>query len=204
MLARIAEDVRDELVLQAMRDVPRHEFVPSGDRARAYDDVALAIGSRQTISQPVIVALMTAALALEGGEHVLEVGTGSGYQAAVLARIAATVVTVERIDVLRERAEATLRRLNVTNVRCLPAPTTPGAPADGPYDAIIVTAAAPAPPPSLLDQLRDGGHLVVPAGTREHQDLVVVTRTPRGLRSRTITACRFVPLIGAEGFDVPT
>ncbi len=205
MLARIAEDVRDERVLQAMRDVPRHEFVPSGARARAYDDVALAIGSRQTISQPVIVALMTAALALEGGEHVLEVGTGSGYQAAVLARIAATVVTVERIDVLRKRAQATLRRLDVTNVRCLPAamPGAPGAPADGPYDAIIVTAAAPAPPPSLLDQLRDGGRLVVPAGTREHQDLVVVTRTPRGLRSRTITACRFVPLIGAEGFDVP-
>jgi protein-L-isoaspartate(D-aspartate) O-methyltransferase len=207
MVDRIAEDVHDERVLEAMRDVPRHEFVPAPARDHAYDDVALAIGSRQTISQPVIVALMTAALALRGGEHVLEVGTGSGYQAAVLARIAATVVTVERIDALRERAEQTLRRLGVSNVRCRPAAVSPdkaraplGAPAEGPYDAIAVTAAAPAPPPSLLDQLRVGGRMVVPVGDRSHQDLLVVTRTPQGIQSRAITPCRFVPLIGAEGF----
>jgi protein-L-isoaspartate(D-aspartate) O-methyltransferase len=210
MVDLIAEDVHDERVLQAMRDVPRHEFVPAPARPRAYDDVALAIGSRQTISQPVIVALMTAALALRGGEHVLEVGTGSGYQAAVLARIAATVVTVERIDALRERAEETLRRLGITNVRCLPAAISRdapdaaraplGAPAEGPYNGIAVTAAAPAPPPSLLDQLRVGGRMVVPVGNRSHQDLLVVTRTAQGIQSRAITPCRFVPLIGVEGF----
>ena len=200
MLRRIADEVSDPRVLRAMREVPREQFVPEPQRRYAHEDAALSIGSGQTISQPLIVGLMTEALALEGYERVLEVGTGSGYQAAVLARLAVDVVTVERVDALRERAQETLRRLGVDNVRCLAAGATLGAPDEGPYDAIIVTAAAPEVPPVLLDQLRAGGRMVVPAGSRWQQELVVVTRRAGGDEQRSITPCRFVPLVGEGAF----
>lgn len=200
MLALIAQRVRDPRVLAAMRETPRHEFVPRSDRHRAYDDAALPIGEGQTISQPLMVAIMTDALALTGSERVLEIGTGSGYQAAVLARLAAEVVTVERLDALRERATATLAQLAITNVRCLPAGATLGAERHAPYDAIIVTAAAPGTPRALLDQLRDGGRMVAPIGSREQQQLVLLTRTAGDIEQRVLTHCRFVPLLGAGGF----
>ena len=200
MLQRVAEEVRDERVLRAMRAVPREQFVPALLRHSAYEDAALAIGEQQTISQPLIVGMMTEALALAGEEHVLEIGTGSGYQAAVLARLAADVVTVERIDALRERAEATLERLGVTNVRCLPAGEVLGAPEHAPYDAIVVTAAAPEVPAALMEQLGVGGRMVVPVGGRHEQELLVVRKTEEGTERHVLTLCRFVPLLGAGGF----
>ena len=200
MLRRIAQEVKDERVLRAMREVPREEFVPDHLRRSAYEDAALSIGERQTISQPLIVGMMTEALELSGEEHVLEIGTGSGYQAAVLARLAAGVVTVERIDVLRERAQETLQRMGVTNVRCEPAGEPLGAPEHAPYNAIIVTAAAPEVPGVLLEQLRQGGRLVIPVGSRWEQELIAVTKTADGAPSRLITGCRFVPLVGPGGF----
>jgi protein-L-isoaspartate(D-aspartate) O-methyltransferase len=163
----------------------------------------LAIGQGQTISQPLIVAMMSEALALTGNERVLEVGTGSGYQAAILGRLAREVVTVEVHDILRESAEEALRELGVANVRCLPAGEVLGAPALAPFEAIIVTAAAPRVPPSLVAQLNRGGRLVIPVGTRAEQHLVVVMKREGGdLAERSLGACRFVPLVGTEGFDV--
>lgn len=200
MVCRVAEDVSDERVLRALSEIPRDEFVPDHLRDSAYEDTALAIGERQTISQPLIVGLMTEALSLTGNEHVLEIGTGSGYQAAVLSRLAATVVTIERIKVLRLRAIETLERLRVSNVVSLPNGELIGAPEHGPYDAIMVTAAAPRVPDTLLDQLRPGGRLVIPVGDLHTQDLIVVTSVPNGTKYRKITACRFVPLVGPEGF----
>ncbi len=200
MLRRVADEVADERVLRAMHEVPREEFVPAELRRSAYEDAALAIGERQTISQPLIVGMMTEALALRGAERVLEIGTGSGYQAAVLARLAASVVTVERIALLRRRARETLERLGVSNVICLPDGDLPGAPEHAPYDAIMVTAAAPEVPQALLEQLREGGRLVIPVGSRWQQELIAVTRTPAGTERRTLTACRFVPLLGPGGF----
>ncbi|HJM76304.1 MAG TPA: protein-L-isoaspartate(D-aspartate) O-methyltransferase [Dehalococcoidia bacterium] len=201
MLALIAERVSDPRVLAAMRATPRHEFVRPSDRHRAYEDAALSIGERQTISQPLIVAIMSEALELTGSERVLEVGTGSGYQAAILARLAAEVVSVERIVALRERAAATLARLAITNVRCLAAGATLGASQHAPYDSIIVTAAAPDAPQALLDQLRDGGRMVAPIGSRDQQELVVLTRTGDSCDRRVLTACRFVPLFGEGAFE---
>ena len=200
MLSRVAGEVADERVLRAMRGVPREQFVPAELRRFAHADAALAIGERQTISQPLIVGLMTEALTLRGDERVLEIGTGSGYQAAVLARLAATVVSVERIEVLRLRARETLERLGVGNVVCLPDGDLPGAPEHAPYDAIMVTAAAPEVPEALLEQLSEGGRLVIPVGSRRRQELIAVTRTAAGTERCTLTACRFVPLVGPGGF----
>ncbi|MFN8637895.1 MAG: protein-L-isoaspartate(D-aspartate) O-methyltransferase [Dehalococcoidia bacterium] len=205
MVLEVAREVSDPRVLEAMRAIPRERFVPPDLQAYAYENEPLPIGLAQTISQPLIVGMMTEALALTGSEHVLEIGTGSGYQAAVLARLAHDIVTVEVFDDLRLRATEALTVLGVTNVRCLPATEELGAPDLGPFDAIIVTAAAPAVPPSLLAQLAPGGRLVVPVGTRTQQELVVVTRNAEGsLRTRSLGGCQFVPLLGAEGFeDVP-
>ena len=200
MLRLIRRHVRDRRVLDAMRAVPRDEFVPHGLRRHAFDDGALPIGSGQTISQPLIVAMMSKAAALDGDERVLEVGTGSGYQAAVLARLAREVVTVERVGSLLRRARATLRRLGVRNVRCMPAASDLGAPDDGPFDAIVVTAAAPGVPEALVEQLAEGGRLVIPVGSRTHQELLVVTKRGRRIRRRSLGGCRFVPLIGEGGF----
>jgi protein-L-isoaspartate(D-aspartate) O-methyltransferase len=202
MLERVAEAVRDPRVLQVMRDVPREEFVPPKVRRYAYEDAALPIGEGQTISQPLIVGVMSEALELQGHEHVLEVGTGSGYQAAILARLGGDVVTVEIVSRLREQAERTLARLGFENVRVLPAGAVPGAPEYAPYDAIIVTAVAPAVPQALIGQLVPGGRLVIPVGTHsEDQELLVLTRTDTGTSQQSLGGVRFVPLRGPGGFS---
>ena len=200
MVARVAREVRDRRVLDALRAVPRHEFVPPALRGLAYADAALPIGHGQTISQPLIVGLMTEAAELEGGERVLEVGAGSGYQAAILARLAREVVAVERIGALREAAARRLARLGAANVRCLPAGERLGAPGEGPFGAILVAAAAPAVPPGLAAQLADGGRLVVPVGGPGGQELLQLTKRGGRLRRRALGGCRFVPLIGDEAF----
>lgn len=201
MLRHIAEDVSDERVLEAMAAVPRDAFVPPRQRREAYDDRALAIGYAQTISQPLIVAIMTEALELQGDERVLEIGTGSGYQAAILGRIAAEVVTVERVPELYERARATLAEQGADNVVCLLAGDELGAADRGPFDAIIVTAALPELPPALVAQLRDGGRIVAPVGSRGLQELVVAKRRGATLDVRELGPCRFVPVLGSGGFD---
>ena len=203
MVAHVAREVRDARVLDALRAVPRHEFVPPESSRHAYEDRALGIGHGQTISQPLIVGMMTAAAALagaDGGERALEVGAGSGYQAALLAHLAAEVVAVERIEELRVAAGERLARLGLRNVRCLAAGERLGAPAEAPFDAIVVSAAAPSIPPGLVAQLAEGGRLVIPVGDREAQELLVVTKRGEGLRRRSLGGCRFVPLIGAEAF----
>ncbi len=203
MVAHVAREVRDKRVLDAMRAVPRHEFVPSSVRRYAYEDSALAIGHGQTISQPLIVGMMTQAAALagpDGGERVLEVGAGSGYQAAILAHLAADVIAVERIEELRLAAERRLAQLGLHNVRCLAAGERLGAPGEAPFDAILVTAAAPSVPPGLVAQLAEGGRLVIPVGDREGQELLVVTKRGGRVRQRSLGGCRFVPLIGDEAF----
>ena len=202
MLQHVAKAVHDHRVLKAMRAVPREEFVPPKVRRYAYEDAALPIGEGQTISQPLIVGIMTEALALEGDEHVLEIGTGSGYQAAILARLARDVVTVEIIDALREQAERNLRRLGVANVVVRPAGPILGAPEFAPYDAIIVTAVAPAVPPALVEQLKVGARLVIPVGGQtDDQELLLVTRTPAGVTEHSLGGVRFVPLRGPGGFS---
>lgn len=201
LIDEVAEEVKDPRVLEAIRAIPRERFVQEHLRRYAYEDSPLPIGRGQTISQPTIVGMMTEALALTGDERVLEIGTGSGYQAAVLARLCRELVTVEVIDELREGAERVLHALGITNVRVLRATDDLGAPAFGPYDAIIVTAAAPSVPAPLLEQLAEGGRLVIPVGTREEQRLVLVTRKKDGTSTRNLGACRFVPLVGPHGFS---
>jgi len=192
--------VRDPRVLDAMAIIPRERFVPPAQRAFAYEDHALPIDFGQTISQPFIVAYMTERLAVKPDAKVLEIGTGSGYQTAVLARLARTVHSVERIDALRERAAQTIAELQLTNVVFHPGDGSLGLPAFAPFDRIMVTAAAPRVPPTLVEQLADGGRLVVPVGGDTEQTIVEVVR--KG--SRTIEtpklACRFVKLIGQEGW----
>jgi protein-L-isoaspartate(D-aspartate) O-methyltransferase len=192
--------ISDERVLAAMGRVPRELFLPERQRRRAYADSALPIGGGQTISQPWIVAAIAQALALRGAERVLEVGTGSGYSAAVLALLAAEVTTIERHAELAEGAAALLRELGVENVEVLVADGSRGLAERGPYDAIAVHATAPAPPPSLLAQLGEGGRLVVPIADRG-ADLLTVYRLEGGeISTELIGPCRFVPLIGEEGF----
>lgn len=202
----VARGVRDPRVLAAMRKVPRHEFVPEDLREAAYEDGPLPIGEGQTISQPLIVALMTEAAKLTGGERVLEIGTGSGYGAAVLAEIAGEVVTIECIEVLATNARATLDRLGYRNVEVLVGDGTLGWPAAAPYDAILVTAGGPYVPPSLRAQLEPGGRLVMPVGEQHFgQTLVRVTRGADGEdRQEDLNSVAFVPLIGAEGFEDAT
>ena len=192
--------IRDERVLGAMDRVPRDRFVPDSLSGHAYDDGALPIGNDQTISQPFVVATICALLGLQGSERVLDVGTGSGYQAAVLAELAAEVVTIERIPELAERARATLADVGYGNVEVMVGDGSLGAPERAPFDAIAVAAAAPMIPPALFDQLAEGGRLVIPRGSRFGQDLVLVARTPDGPTERTSIPCRFVPLVGDEGF----
>ena len=200
--AIFARGVRSELVLDAMRSVPRESFLPSQLREFAYDDSPLPIEEGQTISQPYIVAFMAEALALRGGEKVLEIGTGSGYAAAVLSEIAANVYTVERHGPLAEKAAATLADLGYNNVHVLHGDGTRGWPAHAPYDAIIVAAGGPSVPESLKAQLKIGGRLVIPVGTDPRvQELVRVTRiTHDEFRSEDLADVRFVPLLGEEGW----
>lgn len=194
--------VADARVLEALRQVPRERFVPPRVRGRAYTDHALPIGGGQTISQPFMVAVMTEALELGPTDRVLEIGTGSGYQAAVLAELAAEVYTIERIERLADEARSLLDALGYGDVRVRVGDGTAGWPEMAPFDAILVAAGAPAPPPALLDQLSpDGGRLVAPVGDRELQNLVVVERMGTEFTTKRLMACRFVPLVGEEGWN---
>ena len=196
-----ARGIEDERVLAAMAAVPREEFVPPELRDRAYDDSALPIGEEQTISQPWIVAAICQALELAGSELVLEIGTGSGYSAAVLSRMVDHVVSVERHKTLSHRAGEVLRSLWVTNVELVVGDGSLGVAARAPYDAIACHATAPAPPPPLLEQLADGGRLVLPIAGEQADILTVICRSGDRLERREIGPCRFVPLIGEEGFS---
>jgi protein-L-isoaspartate(D-aspartate) O-methyltransferase len=196
-----ARDIHDARVLEAMERVPRELFVPDELRDRAYDDVALPIGSGQTISQPAMVALICELLALRGDERVLDVGTGSGYQAAVLAELAAQVHTIERLPELAQLAQVNLAAAGYGDrVAVHVGDGTLGDPAHAPFGAIAVAAAAPEPPHSLYAQLEPGGRLTVPVGSRYEQLLQLVVRTPQGPRVVRSVSCRFVPLLGEEGF----
>jgi protein-L-isoaspartate(D-aspartate) O-methyltransferase len=192
--------VHDARVLDALRRVPRELFVPAEQAAHAYEDRALPIGLGQTISQPYIVAVMTAALRVCQGDRVLEIGTGSGYQAAVLAQLAAHVWSIERHPELAEAARSRLAALGITNVTVVVGDGTAGHPEEAPYDRILVTAGAPRVPGALEVQLASGGRLVIPVGTAWHQDLQILERTSAGFRSETGDACIFVPLVGRDGW----
>ncbi len=195
-------DVVDPAVLDAMHIVPRHEFVPEQYRRDAHGDHPLPIGHGQTISQPYMVAVMAELAHLSPHDRVLEVGTGSGYGAAVLRELADDVVTIERNDKIAEMAAATLARVGYDDIEVVTADGTLGHPARAPYDAIIVTAAGPDIPPPLLQQLADGGRLVIPIGKRnETQKLVVCTRRADDLSRVDHGGVRFVPLIGEHGFS---
>ena len=198
----LRREIRDERVIDAMERVPREEFVPPESRHLAYKDIALSIGEGQTISQPYIVALMTSSLGLRGGERVMEVGTGSGYQAAVLSRLVPSgrVLTLERVSALAERAEAELQRQGCQNVQVRVERNVLGCPGEGPFDAIIVAAASPALPQALLEQMAFGGRMVIPVGTRLEQELVRVLKTDEGPSVSLLGPCRFVPLIGPDAW----
>jgi len=187
-------------VLEAMRAVPRHKFVPANVQAEAYEDRPLPIGEGQTISQPYMVGSMTAALELEGAERVLEIGTGCGYQAAILACLAAEVFTIEVRSPLALAARERLERLGFSNVHVHCGDGTLGLLECAPFDAILVTAAAPDVPTPLLDQLAEGGRLVIPVGSEEHQELRVVRKAAGQVTSQIIEECRFVPLVGRHGW----
>jgi protein-L-isoaspartate(D-aspartate) O-methyltransferase len=205
LLRRLRRLVREPRVLEALRRVPRERFVPPELRDCAWENRPLPIGAGQTISQPEIVAAMTEALALSGDERVLEIGTGSGYQTAVLSYLAGEVISVERLPSLAERAREVLADLGCTNVRIEPAGAELGRPEDGPYDAIIVTAGAPAVPGSLLRQLRPGGRMVIPVGSRREQDLLLIAYDSHGgLVREYLGPCRFVPLVGAGAWPNDT
>lgn len=201
LIEYLRRNIRDKRVIEAMAQVPREQFVPEDLCFAAYDDRPLGIGFGQTISQPYIVAVMTEALELNGEEKVLEVGTGSGYQAAVIARLAKKVITVERIPKLAESARETLRRLGYNNVDVHVSGRELGWPREAPYDAIIVTAASPCVSNSLLEQLIEGGRLVIPVGSRWEQDLLKITKYTSGNRIENLGACRFVPLIGKDAWE---
>lgn len=192
--------IRDLTVLKAFDDVPRHEFVPSGVRHRAYEDSPLPIGQGQTISQPWVHAKYLEVLALTGKERVLEIGTGSGFLSALLTRLSAHVFSIERIAALAEQARDSLRRCGIEHVIQRVGDGTLGWPEYGPYDAILVGAASPDVPQPLLDQLTVGGQLLIPVGDRDTQHLLRIRRTADGVEQSKLDAMRFVPLIGAHGF----
>ena len=195
-----ARGVKDPRVLAALRSVPRHEFVPPEIRHQAYGDFAIPIGEAQTISQPYMVARMSELLEITGTERVLEIGTGSGYQAAILAELCGKVCTIERIKSLAEKARTALDRLGYRNIALKIYDGTYGWKEMSPFDAIIVTAAAPEVPAPLLEQLKEGGRLVIPVGERYSQDLVKVVKSAAGVVTQNIIPCTFVPLIGALGW----
>jgi len=197
----VQQGVTDPRVLQAFAAVPRHQLIPEALRDRAYADLALPIGAGQTISAPGIVAAMTQALELRGDETVLEVGTGSGYQAAVLSRLAERIVSIERLPRLAADARRALDGLGVSNVVVHLGDGTAGRPSDAPFDAIVVTAGGPDVPQPLLEQLAPAGRLVGPFGTREEQSLVRVRRTTSdGFEREVLGRCRFVDLVGTHGW----
>lgn len=193
--------ITDPRVLAAMSKVPRHRFVPRHMREQAYGDYPLPIGEDQTISQPYIVALMTQALELKDTDKVLELGAGSGYQAALLGELAAQVFTIERIPSLAQAAQMVLREVGYTNVQVRVADGTLGWAEEAPFEAILVTAGSPQIPPPLVEQLALGGRLVIPVGNSYTQTLTRVRRTPEGLKHEYMGGCRFVKLIGKHGWE---
>ena len=194
--------IKDDRVLDALASVPRERFVPEGQREHSCTDRALAIGHGQTISQPFMVAIMTEALRVEAGHRALEIGTGSGYQAAVLSAVGAEVYTVERVPELVEKARARLDELGFGDVRIREGDGSLGWPEQAQFDRILVTAAAPAVPPPLLEQMDPhGGRLVAPVGPRDLQDLVVVERVGNDWVTEKVLECRFVLLLGIEGWS---
>lgn len=195
-----ARGISDARVLRTMADVPRERFLPAAQRERAYEDEAVPIGGGQTMSQPWIVAFMAQALELDGDENVLEVGAGSGYASAVLGRLSSRVVTVERRPELATRARAILAELGYGNVTVRQGDGSVGVPELAPFDAISVTAAAPAAPPTLVEQLAEGGRLVIPIGEDGHDLLTRVSRRGGRTTSEPLVDCRFVPLVGREGY----
>lgn len=198
----IARGIKDKRVINAMLEVPRHMFVEEALQAKAYQDAPLPIGERQTISQPYMVAAMSEALSLDGTETVLEVGTGSGYQAAVLAMLADRVFSLERIPALARRARKVLDECGFSKVNIRLADGTQGWQDMAPFDAIIVTAGAPEVPQDYLSQLAAGGRLVIPVGNRDSQVLMRITRTAQGeYQKEQLLGCRFVPLVGKHGWE---
>lgn len=197
----IPRGITDEPTLQAMRTVPRHLFVDDAMGSSAYGDHPLPIGAGQTISQPYIVALMTQALALKGHERVLEIGTGSGYQAAVLSRICDRVYTIERIDSLLVRARKIFDQLHYHNITSRLDDGTEGWPSEAPFDAIIVTAGGPSIPEPLIEQLTDPGRMIIPVGDQYLQELKLLEKTDGSIQVKTIELVRFVNLVGAHGWQ---
>ena len=200
LIADLRKEISDEPVIEAFRRVPRERFVPSDLTGEAYENRPLPIGYDQTISQPLIVAMMTQALQLTPSDRVLEIGTGSGYQAAIISLLAKHVFTVERIAPLAAAAATRLKDLGYDNVAVRVARNELGWPEQAPYDAIIVTAAAPEVPRELLEQLAEGGRLVIPVGGRELQELVRIVKTPAGAVRHNLGPCRFVPLLGQSAW----
>ncbi|MBI5634943.1 MAG: protein-L-isoaspartate(D-aspartate) O-methyltransferase [Nitrospirae bacterium] len=197
----IPRGIKDPRVLDAMRRVPRHIFAGGHNLANAYDDMALPIGEGQTISQPYMVAIMTELLELKGTEKVLEIGTGSGYQGAVLGELAKDVYTIERIASLSDRAAAEYRTLGSDNIHVRTGDGTVGWPEEAPFDRIIITAASPQIPEPLMEQLAVNGILVIPVGSRYSQQLLKITKTANGFTEQYHTPCVFVPLIGKYGWE---
>lgn len=198
----IGRGISDKKVLEAFRKVPRHEFVPEEYRPTAYNDYPLPIGSNQTISQPYMVALMTGLLGLKGGERVLEIGTGSGYQLAILAEIAGEACSIERFEGLAHASQNKLESLGYKNFKIKVGDGTLGWEESAPYDGIIVTAGSPVVPGSLVKQLRDGGRLVIPVGSEFSQVLTVVEKSGKTINATSVCGCVFVPLVGKEGWSI--
>ena len=201
LIEHLRTEIKDERVLAVMARLPRERFVPPDEQHLAYEDRPLPIGLEQTLSQPFIVALMTQVLELTGSEKVLEIGTGSGYQAAILAELARLVITVERLPSLAEAAKKVLNSLGYTNIVVHLAKETLGWPEEAPYDAIIATAGAPRVPPDLLAQLAIGGRLVILVGSRYVQELYKITRQRRKNKIQDLGGCRFVSLIGKGAWE---
>lgn len=196
-----ARGIHDPRVLSAMREVPRHLFIPPPYDRAAYDDNPLPIGNGQTISQPYIVALMTELLRPKPTDHVLEIGAGSGYQAAVISRLVQRLTTIERIAAIADLARTNLKSLGIDNVIVLEGDGTLGYPGNAPYDGIIITAATPTVPQPLIEQLADGGTLVAPVGGRDIQDLIALHKQGRSIIQESHGGVRFVPLIGEHGWE---
>ncbi len=197
----ISRGIKDRRVINAMLKVPRHLFVGENMKNQAYEDHPLPIGEGQTISQPYIVALMTESLGLKGGEKVLEIGTGSGYQTAILAELCERVYTIERIASLSQRAKTILEKLGYDNIEFKVGDGTLGWPEAAPFDGILVTAASPKVPQPLVDQMAMGGRMVIPVGDRLTQDLVLIERVPEGIKKTSLGGVRFVDLIGKWGWQ---
>ena len=196
LLEHLAREISDKRVLSAMAQVPREAFIPEASIHLAYEDIPLPIDREQTISQPIMVAMMTAALAPKATDSVLEIGTGSGYQAAILSLLSKRVITMERFPELAERAQTVLGRLGYDNVTVRPPGTVLGCPEEAPFDGIMVTAGAPRLPRILLDQMADGGRLVIPVGSQREQELLLVKKEEEGYTVKGLGPCRFVPLVG--------